>query len=349
MKHYLYFAWVMLMISTNIFAQAHSNQATKGKLFKTPFVHDPVIAVENGVTYIYATGMGIDELASTDGINYKAEGSVLKKVPTWTHDSVPEFKYHVWAPDIIKYHGKWYMAYSCSSFGKNTSAIGLLSNKSLANKDSWKDEGCIIASRGARDNWNAIDPNFVIDKKDTPWLVFGSFWDGIQLVKLNNTMHVAKGEKPRTIARRFAFNTREVPESEGGPKKLLPGNYSLNAGQNAIEAPFIFKHNGYYYLFVSWDYCCMGAKSSYRVVVGRSRNIEGPYLDNRGIDMLNGGGLPVIEGDKKTFEAAGHCAAYTIANKDIFICHGYDIALDGAATLIKKEIKWDNNDWPILQ
>ena len=339
----------MLMIATNVFAQGHNTKDYKGKTFQKPFVHDPVMAVENGVTYIYATGMGIDELASTDGINYKAEGSVLKKVPTWTHDSVPEFKYHVWAPDIIKYHGKWYMAYSCSSFGKNTSAIGLLSNKSLANKDSWKDEGCIIASRGARDNWNAIDPNFVIDKKDTPWLVFGSFWDGIQLVKLNNTMHVAKGEKPRTIARRFAFNTREVPESEGGPKKLLPGNYSLNAGQNAIEAPFIFKHNGYYYLFVSWDYCCMGAKSSYRVVVGRSRNIEGPYLDNRGIDMLNGGGLPVIEGDKKTFEAAGHCAAYTIANKDFFICHGYDIALDGAATLIKKEIKWDNNDWPILQ
>ena len=349
MKYYFYITWVMLMIATNVFAQGHNTKDYEGKTFQKPFVHDPVMAVENGVTYIYATGMGIDELSSTDGINYKAEGSVLKKVPTWTHDSVPEFKYHVWAPDIIKYHGKWYMAYSCSSFGKNTSAIGLLSNKSLANKDSWKDEGCIIASRGARDNWNAIDPNFVIDKKDTPWLVFGSFWDGIQLVKLNNTMHIAKGEKPRTIARRFAFNTREVPESEGGPKKLLPGNYSLNAGQNAIEAPFIFKHNGYYYLFVSWDYCCMGAKSSYRVVVGRSRNIEGPYLDNRGIDMLNGGGLPVIEGDKKTFEAAGHCAAYTIANKDFFICHGYDIALDGAATLIKKEIKWDNNDWPILQ
>ena len=349
MKYYFYITWVMLMIATNVFAQGHNTKDYEGKTFQKPFVHDPVMAVENGVTYIYATGMGIDELASTDGINYKAEGSVLKKIPTWTHDSVPEFKYHVWAPDIIKYHGKWYMAYSCSSFGKNTSAIGLLSNKRLADKDSWKDEGCIIASRGARDNWNAIDPNFVIDKKDTPWLVFGSFWDGIQLVKLNNTMHVAKGEKPRTIARRFAFNTREVPESEGGPKKLLPGNYSLNAGQNAIEAPFIFKHNGYYYLFVSWDYCCMGAKSSYRVVVGRSRNIEGPYLDNRGIDMLNGGGLPVIEGDKKTFEAAGHCAAYTIANKDFFICHGYDIALDGAATLIKKEIKWDNNDWPILQ
>lgn len=339
----------MLTLTTNIFAQGHNKAFSEKKTFQTPFVHDPVMAVENGITYIYATGAGIDELSSADGINYKAEGRVLKNIPTWTHDSVPEFKYHVWAPDIIKYHGKWYMAYSCSSFGKNTSAIGLLSNKHLANKNEWKDEGCIIASQGGRDDWNAIDPNFVFDENDTPWLVFGSFWDGIQLVKLDKTMHVAKGEKPRTIARRFAFNTREVPESEGGPKKLLPGNYSLNAGQNAIEAPFIFKHNGYYYLFVSWDYCCMGAKGSYRVVVGRSRNIEGPYLDNRGIDMINGGGYPVIEGDKKTFEAAGHCAAYTINNKDLFICHGYDIALDGAATLIKKEIKWDNNDWPILQ
>ena len=93
----------------------------------------------------------------------------------------------------------------------------------------------------------------------------------------------------------------------------------------------------------------MGMKSTYRVVVGRSRNIEGPYIDNRGIDMINGGGYPVIEGDKKTYEAAGHCAAYTIDDNDVFICHGYDVALDGASVLIKKNIKWDNNDWPILQ
>jgi arabinan endo-1,5-alpha-L-arabinosidase len=348
MKYYFYITWVMLMIATNVFAQGHNTKDYKGKTFQKPFVHDPVMAVENGITYIYATGAGIDELSSADGINYKAGGRVLKNIPAWTHDSVPEFKQHVWAPDVIKYHDKWYMAYSCSSFGKNTSAIGLLSNKHLANKNEWKDEGCIIASQGGRDDWNAIDPNFVIDENDTPWLVFGSFWDGIQLVKLDKTMHVAKGEKPRTIARRFAFNIREVPESEGGPKKLTPGNYSLNAGQNAIEAPFILKHNGYYYLFVSWDYCCMGAKSSYRVVVGRSRNIEGPYLDNRGIDMLNGGGLPVIEGDKKTYEAAGHCAAYTIDDNDVFICHGYDVALDGASVLIKKNIKWDNDGWPVL-
>lgn len=348
MKSYFIFAWALLMLGIDASAQVHSRQRSDEKTFPAPFVHDPVMAVENGRTYLFATGMGIDELSSADGVNFKVDGSVLKNIPKWTRDSVPGFDKHVWAPDIIRYHGKWYMAYSCSTFGKNTSVIGLLSKKRLVDKDGWKDEGCIISSRGGRDDWNAIDPNIAIDDKDHPWLVFGSFWDGIQLVKLDNTLHVAKGERPRTIARRFAFNTREVPESEGGPKKLTPGNYSLNAGQNAIEAPFIFKHYGYYYLFVSWDYCCQGMKSTYRVVVGRSKNIEGPYLDNRGIDMLDGGGVPFIEGDKKEFEAAGHCAAYTIGGKDIFICHGYSVALDGASVLVKKEIKWDDQGWPTL-
>jgi arabinan endo-1,5-alpha-L-arabinosidase len=64
--------------------------------------------------------------------------------------------------------------------------------------------------------------------------------------------------------------------------------------------------------------------------------------------MLDGGGVPFIEGDKKEFEATGHCAAYTIDHKDIFICHGYSVALDGASVLVKKEIKWDAQDWPTL-
>jgi len=91
-------------------------------------------------------------------------------------------------------------AYSCSTFGKNGSAIGLLSTRSLRS-DMWKDEGCIVCSHDWKkgsdgqmtgDNWNAIDPNFVIDDDDRPWLVWGSFWDGIQLAPLDTTMHMAK-------------------------------------------------------------------------------------------------------------------------------------------------------------
>lgn len=319
-----------------------------GSTIQQPFVHDPVMGYEDGTYYLYCTGRDIAQMTSKDLKNWTVsqDGVLNGKLPAWTVDSVPGLEHHLWAPDVIQYNGKWYMAYSCSTFGKNTSAIGLISNDKLSNTNGWKDEGCIIASKGGRDNWNAIDPNFVIDDNNNPWMVWGSFWDGIQLIPLDKTMHVQKGAKPRTAARRFAFNTRDIPESEGGPKRYTSGNYPKEAGQNAIEAPFIFKHDGYYYLFVSWDYCCLGAKSTYRVVVGRSKTVDGPYLDNRGIDMLDGGGWPVIEGDKVNFEAAGHCAAYHIDGKDVFICHGYRIP-GGESVLVTKEIKWQDG-WPTL-
>lgn len=103
------------------------------------------------------------------GWNIVPQG-VLKnsEIPAWTHDSVPGFTTHIWAPDVIRFKNKWYLAYSCSTFGKNTSAIGLLSNTSLSDKDGWKDEGCLVASKGDRDNWNAIDPNFIVDEKGNP-------------------------------------------------------------------------------------------------------------------------------------------------------------------------------------
>ena len=308
----------------------------------TPFVHDPVMAYEDGVYYLYCTGHGITQMTSTDRQHWtlSREGVLPNgKIPAWTHDSVPGFETHIWAPDVVKYRGKWYMGYSCSTFGKNTSAIGLLSNKCLSDKDGWKDEGCIVASRGNRDNWNAIDPNFIIDEKGKPWMTWGSFWDGIQLIPLDKTMHPKKGAKPQTIARRHAV----------GDASAEPNPTSKFAGTNAIEAPFIMKHVGYYYLFVSWDYCCRGIKSNYRVAVGRSKKVAGPYLDKSGKDMRNGGGTLILEGDKKKYEAMGHCSAYSFPDGDYFFCHGYSVAKNGASILVQKKINWTEDGWLTLE
>ena len=299
----------------------------------TPMVHDPVMAYEDSTWHIFATGMGIQHMTSKDRKTWTVKTTpVMSVIPQWTHDSVPGFTHHVWAPDVIKWHD----------------AIGLLSTRSLA-FGLWDDMGCIVTSREGRDNWNAIDPNFVIDDQDQPWLVWGSFWDGIQLARLDTTMHIAKGEKPRTIARRYNLADPEaknaLPVNPNPPKNPT----SDFAGPNAIEAPFIFKHDGWYYLFVSWDYCCQGAKSTYRVAVGRSKSVEGPYLDREGRDMCYGGGNLFIEGDKKAFEAAGHCAAYTFDGQDIFICHGYSIAHQGASILIQRPITWAPDGWPTLK
>ena len=332
---------VAMMISNVALAQEQNGEERKIREFVTsnPMVHDPVMAKEDGVYHIFATGMGIQRMTSKDRKNWQVKAMpVMTVIPKWTRDSVPGFDKHVWAPDIIRWHNKWWLAYSCSTFGKNGSAIGLLSAAKL-DSPIWNDEGCIVASRENRDNWNASDPNFVIDDNDTPWMVWGSFWDGIQIVRLDTTMHVAKGEKPRTLARRYAPGTTTAE----------PNPTSAHAGTNAIEAPFVMKHQGYYYLFVSWDYCCRGSKSNYRVAVGRSKNVDGPYLDKRSNDMLNGGGTVLLEGDKKQYEATGHCAAYSIDGKDIFICHGYSTEMKGAPVLIQREIRWTDDGWPELE
>ena len=152
------------------------SRAQQPLVVDTPFVHDPVMAYENGKYYLYCTGHGISQMTSTDRKHWtlSREGVLPnEKIPAWTHDSVPGFTTHIWAPDVIRFKNKWYLAYSCSTFGKNTSAIGLLSNTSLSDKDGWKDEGCLVASKGDRDNWNAIDPNFIVDEKGNPWVLSG--------------------------------------------------------------------------------------------------------------------------------------------------------------------------------
>lgn len=300
-------------------------------LTDTVFVHDPVMAYEKGTYYLLSTGRHVQWMTSSNRKTWTLHPQgALPQIPFWTQDSVPGFRNQIWAPDIIQWHHKWWMTYACSSFGKNTSAIGLLSADSLAG-NQWEDQGCIIASHKGNP-YNAIDPNVIIDTQDVPWLVFGSFWDGIQLVQLDSTLHLQKGNIPRTIARRYPRSSKDVKRSD-------------QAGTNAIEAPFIFKHAGWYYLFVSWDYCCRGLNSTYRIAVGRSRDIQGPYRDKTGRKMLEGGGTLVMEGDKKEFEAVGHCSVYHLNGKDLLICHGYCIRLGGMPILLQRAIKWQSDGW----
>ena len=336
---------VVLIMSTTTIAQHLPLQPL---VTDTPFVHDPVVAFEDGTYHLFATGMGIQHMTSADLKTWTVKPEPLMTViPQWTHDSVPGFMYHVWAPDIIRWHNRWWLAYSCSTFGRNGSAIGLLSTRSLA-RSLWNDEGCIVTSREGRDNWNAIDPCFVIDDSDRPWLFWGSFWDGIQMARLDTTMHIVEGGNPRTIARRYNLNSLEskdaLPINPNPPKNPT----SDFAGPNAIEAPFVFEHDGWYYLFVSWDYCCQGSKSNYRVAVGRSRMVEGPYLDRNGKDMRDGGGTLFFEGDKVNYDAAGHCAIYHFNEADLFFCHGYSVSQEGASILVQRPISWTADGWPTI-
>ena len=327
----------MLCVAVSHAAAQQGNRGPRHRLMAfvtdTVMVHDPVMAYEHGTWYLLSTGHGLQWATSKDRKSWVVQPTpFIEQIPAWTHDSVPGFHDHVWAPDILRWHDRWWLAYSCSTFGKNTSAIGLMSADRL--NGQWKDEGCMVASHDKRDNWNAIDPCFVVDDSDQLWMTWGSFWDGIQIAMITN----GTAGKAVTIARRHRPGDPQAAENPT----------SKFAGRNAIEAPFIFKHDGWYYLFVSWDYCCRGTLSNYRVVVGRSQRVDGPYTDHQGQLMTEGGGKLVIEGDHQEYEAAGHCAVYTFDGKDVLICHGYSIRHNGASVLIQRNIEWSDDGWPCL-
>lgn len=298
-------------------------------------VHDPSMAEENGTYYIFCTGWGITAYSSRDMRHWKHLAPVFNKAPGWTQEIVPGFRNFEWAPDISYHHGKYYLYYAVSAFGKNTSAIGLATNTTLNPDDPnyhWKDHGYVIRSVPGRDLWNAIDPQLFVDQSGAAWLDFGSFWHGIKLVRMDSSLtKIAKPQEWYTIASRA--RSWKTPDDK--------------AGKAAIEAPFIFQKGKYYYLFVSYDYCCRGVNSNYKIMVGRSTSVTGPYVDKNGVKMRDGGATLVVKGNKK-WPGVGHEAVYTFGDKDYIIFHGYDASDKGKPKLWIEELKWDKSGWPIV-
>src|SRR6478609_11678557 len=94
-------------------------------------VHDPVMIKEGNTYYLFCTGQGISVFTSTDLKNWKPSKAVFEKAPEWAVKAIPGFKGHIWAPDIIYQKGQYYLYYSVSAFGKNTSCIGVATNTTL--------------------------------------------------------------------------------------------------------------------------------------------------------------------------------------------------------------------------
>jgi len=325
------FVAILILFVQDVFAQEYQTNIP---------VHDSVIIKQDSVYYIFCTGRGISVWSSKDMQSWKKEKPVFDTLP-WAVQTIPGFKNHIWAPDISYYNGLYYLYYSVSAFGKNTSCIGVATNKTLDPSSAgfkWADHGKLIQSYPGKTNWNAIDPNIIADEKGNAWLTFGSFWDGIKQIPLTKDRLHAKGDTINlpTIASRKKISSEENPASVNDNPK--------NAGGNAIEAPFIFHKNDYYYLFASIDYCCKGIKSTYKMIAGRSKKITGPFIDKEGMDMAKGGGGILLQGDKNWY-GVGHNAVATFDGIDYLIFHGYDAADNGRSKLRIEKLKWED-DWP---
>lgn len=314
--------------------------------YEYPGAHDPVAAYCDGRYYVFTTGMNV--MSSPDMKHWRYENNVFKSAPQWAQDK--GFRGMPWAPDIQYINGKWYIYYSYSGFGKNKSAIGVATNKTL-NPESpdfkWEDQGMIVESVPGRDEWNAIDANVMVDDDGTGWLVFGSFWRGIKMCKLNEDYtKLADPQEWFPVSRRPEGTAPETVSTDTAVSPD-PRGLDFDAGNGAVEAPFLFKHDGKYYLFVSFDLCCRGAKSTYNVVVGRADKITGPYYDKNGVDMMNSGGTLVCGGNDQ-FAGAGHCAVVTFDGKDYIFMHGYDKDYDYDSKLLIREITWSADGWPVV-
>lgn len=298
-------------------------------------VHDPVMIEADGTYYLFHTGRGIAVWSSPGRANWTRLEGVFEEAPAWTDEVVPDFRNYMWAPDVVHHDGTYYLYYSVSSFGENTSAIGVATSPTLDPTDpdfEWTDHGPVVRSVPGRDLWNAIDPSVGFDEEGRPWMAFGSYWTGIKLVRLTDDLLSTDSgpESWYTIAARERSWTTDPRD----------------AGAARIEAPFIFQKSGYYYLFVSWGICCRGEDSTYRVMVGRSDSITGPYLDRSGTPMDEGGGTLVVEGNER-WPGVGHNSAYTFDGTDFLVFHGYDARDDGESKLWIREITWENG-WPTV-
>jgi arabinan endo-1,5-alpha-L-arabinosidase len=290
-------------------------------------VHDPVIMKDEDTYYVFCTGSGIPVRKSTDLIDWKIAfpAIVLSATPAWAREMIPG-QNDIWAPDISYYNGKYHLYYAVSTFGKNRSVIGLATNTTLNSKTDgykWVDEGLILESVEA-DNYNCIDPNLIVDVDGIPWLAFGSFWSGIKM-------------------RRLDYETGKLSDEDQTLYSLA--RRTVNYG--AVEAPFIIRKGDFYYLFVSFDFCCRGADSTYYVAVGRSENITGPYVDRDGVEMLDGGGTQVTFPTER-WRGPGHNAVLQENGVEYIVYHAYDAENQGVPTLRIDLLVWDADGWPSI-
>jgi arabinan endo-1,5-alpha-L-arabinosidase len=296
-------------------------------------VHDPAIIRQGDRWYVFATNQfnrkDVPQFCSADLKEWKFCGHVFDGVPAWALQKLPGAR-GIWAPDVSYAHGEYRLYYAVSTFGSNHSAIGLTTNKTLdpASPDyQWTDQGLVLESNapaGSTDDFNAIDPNLVQASGGAMWLAFGSFWDGIKMRRIDPET----GKLSSADTKLYSLATRRP-------------------SQTAIEAPFIVRNENYYYLFVSFDRCCRGKDSTYKIMVGRASEPTGPYLDRDGKPMLEGGGTLLMEGNDVWKGPGGQSIFSSPAGSsspDVMAYHAYD-GVDGRAVLHISTLTWEGG-WP---
>lgn len=272
-----------------------------------PFIHDPSTIMECNGKY-YTFGTGGGGLVSEDGWN-------------WTGGAVRP--HGGAAPDAIKIGNRYLIAYSTTGGGLgggHASKIMTMWTNSLDPQDPefGFTDPIEVASSADDEDCDAIDAGLLLDPTDGRlWLTYGTYFGFIRLVELD----------PKTGER-------------------VPGNMPIDIAIDCEATDLIYR-NGWYYLLGTHGTCCDGLNSTYNIVVGRSRKVTGPYLDNVGRDMLRGGGKMVIAANG-TKVGPGHFGLIDCGDGVTKMsCHFEgDYDRSGMSVLGIRPLLW-KNDWPV--
>ncbi|MFB9107379.1 family 43 glycosylhydrolase [Flavobacterium gyeonganense] len=272
-----------------------------------PFIHDPSTIMECEGKY-YTFGTRGGGLISEDGWTWN-EGGVRPGGGA--------------APDVVKIGDRYLIAYGSTGGGLGGSHDGQINtmwNKTLdPNSPNFKySEPIVVASSSNMEDNDAIDPGLLLDPTDGRlWCSYGTYFGFIRLVELD----------PKTGAR-------------------VKGNKAIDIAIDCEATDLIYR-DGWYYLLGTHGTCCDGANSTYNIVVGRSKKVTGPYLDNMGRDMLKGGGKMVIAAGGRV-NGPGHFGLVDLGDGvQKMSCH-YEADLDqnGRSVLGIRPLLWKNG-WPV--
>ena len=272
-----------------------------------PYIHDPSTLAECDGKW-YTFGTGGGGLISDDG---------------WSWHSGADRPGGGAAPDMIKIGDRYLCIYGATGGGLgggHSGRILTMWNKTLDPKSpdfKWSEAVEVCASDGMEDQ-DAIDPGIMLDPTTGRlWVSYGTYFGTIRLIELDPTTGFRKsGNKEKDIA-------------------------------IDCEATDLIYRDGWYYLLGTHGTCCDGVNSTYNIVVGRSKSVEGPYVDNVGRDMYHGGGRMVINaGNRKT--GAGHFGR-TIVDEGVEVMSFHweaDFDMGGRSTLAVHPLLWKNG-WPV--
>ena len=226
------------------------------------------------------------------------------------------------APDAIKIGDRYLVAYGATGGGLGGGHAGIIYtmwNKTLDPKspDFKYSEPNLVAQSEYDEDCDAIDPSLLMGPDGRLWMSYGTYFGFIRLVELD----------PAT-------------------GKRVEGNKAIDIAIDCEASALIYR-NGWYYLLGTHGTCCDGVNSTYNIVVGRSRNVTGPYIDNVGRDMLKGGGKMVLAAGGRLI-GAGHFGRYIVEEGvEKMSCHfEADMDRSGRSVLNVRPLVW-KNDWPV--